>query len=193
MRKPVVLITGAGGEIGHGLVTRLAGAGIADHHARRQPARRVAGAAGATRVHRVDHRRRPARSHARGVRGRARLPPRGAALDAVGVHAGDGASRQRRGHAQPARVRAARRASRTAGRCCSSIRRRSPPTACPSLETKMRAGAVTEDQFAHADDDVRVQQAVLRAARTLLRDSTTSSCRPTRSAAVDFRCVRFPG
>src|SRR6476661_4176162 len=27
MRKPVVLITGAGGEIGHGLVTRLAGAG----------------------------------------------------------------------------------------------------------------------------------------------------------------------
>src|SRR5437868_7261829 len=27
MRKPVVLITGAGGEIGHGLVTRLASAG----------------------------------------------------------------------------------------------------------------------------------------------------------------------
>jgi NAD(P)-dependent dehydrogenase (short-subunit alcohol dehydrogenase family) len=27
MRKPVVLITGAGGEIGHGLVTRLAAAG----------------------------------------------------------------------------------------------------------------------------------------------------------------------
>src|SRR5262249_41161034 len=29
MRKPVVLITGAGGEIGHGLVTRLAAAGSA--------------------------------------------------------------------------------------------------------------------------------------------------------------------
>jgi len=28
MRKPVVLITGAGGEIGHGLVTRLAAAGL---------------------------------------------------------------------------------------------------------------------------------------------------------------------
>src|SRR2546422_4145467 len=27
MRKPVVLITGAGGEIGHGLVTRLSGSG----------------------------------------------------------------------------------------------------------------------------------------------------------------------
>ena len=27
MRKPVVLITGAGGEIGHGLVTRLAASG----------------------------------------------------------------------------------------------------------------------------------------------------------------------
>src|SRR4029077_16064395 len=29
MRKPVVLITGAGGEIGHGLVTRLSAAGLA--------------------------------------------------------------------------------------------------------------------------------------------------------------------
>src|SRR5438309_249532 len=29
MRKPVILITGAGGEIGHGLVTRLAAAGAA--------------------------------------------------------------------------------------------------------------------------------------------------------------------
>ena len=28
MRKPVVLITGAGGEIGHGLVTRLSAAGL---------------------------------------------------------------------------------------------------------------------------------------------------------------------
>ena len=27
MRKPVILITGAGGEIGHGLITRLAGTG----------------------------------------------------------------------------------------------------------------------------------------------------------------------
>jgi NAD(P)-dependent dehydrogenase (short-subunit alcohol dehydrogenase family) len=27
MRKPVILITGAGGEIGHGLVTRLSAAG----------------------------------------------------------------------------------------------------------------------------------------------------------------------
>ena len=27
MRKPVVFITGAGGEIGHGLVTRLSGSG----------------------------------------------------------------------------------------------------------------------------------------------------------------------
>ena len=58
MRKPVVLITGAGGEIGHGLVTRLAGRRLADHHARRQPARRLARAAGGARVHRVDHRRR---------------------------------------------------------------------------------------------------------------------------------------
>ncbi|MCK7488911.1 MAG: hypothetical protein MZU79_00660 [Anaerotruncus sp.] len=45
MRKPVVLITGAGGEIGHGLISSLAaGRQPRRHHARREPARAGAGA-----------------------------------------------------------------------------------------------------------------------------------------------------
>jgi nucleoside-diphosphate-sugar epimerase len=63
----------------------------------------------------------------------------------------------------------------------------------PSLEAKMQAGAGDRGPVRAADDDVRVQQAVLRAARPLLRDGTTSSCRPTRSGASISGCVRFPG
>ena len=100
-----------------------------------------AGAARVARVHRVDHRREPARADAGRVRGRPRLSSGGAALDARRVHAADRAPRQRRGHAQPARVRAAPgRVARPAGRR-SSIRRRSPPTGCPISTTKTRGRA----------------------------------------------------
>ena len=185
MRKPVVLITGAGGEIGHGLVTRLAGVRIADRHARRQPARRVAGAARRARVHRIDHRRRPARAHARGVRGRSRLPPRGAAVDARGVHAGDRASRQRRGHAQPARVRAAPgRIARPPGRLRLSVvdrrvrpagprRRRRAPAACAKTSTRIRRRCTGATSCTASSSAATTR-------------GTTSSCRPTRVAARRF-------
>ena len=39
----------------------------------------------------------------------------------------------------------------------------------PDLETKAKAGKVREEEFNTPDDDVRLQQAVLRAARPLLR------------------------
>jgi threonine 3-dehydrogenase len=63
VRKPVVLITGAGGEIGHGLITRLADQGnsgrsspsISRGWSRSWPARR-------SRGHRLDPRSRPARA-----------------------------------------------------------------------------------------------------------------------------------
>ena len=42
MRRPVTLVTGAGGEIGHGLITRLAQARPADRHRRHRAARSVA-------------------------------------------------------------------------------------------------------------------------------------------------------
>ena len=40
VRTPVTLVTGAGGEIGHGLITRLAGSAPSDRHHRHRAARR---------------------------------------------------------------------------------------------------------------------------------------------------------
>ncbi len=149
MRKPVVLITGAGGEIGHGLVTRLAGAGSLIITLDVSPLDAIAGAARDPRVHRIDHRRGAARARPRGVRSRPRLPSGGAAVDAFRVHAGHRASRQRRGDAQPARVRAAPgRVARPAGHLHLSLVDRGLRT-CPISRPRRAPGAVTEDQFAH--------------------------------------------
>ncbi len=53
----------------------------------------------------------------------------------------------------------------------------------PDLDTKTRAGKVKEDEWIASDDDVRVQQAVLRAARAGTTRGTTSSSRPSARAA----------
>ena len=179
MRKPVILITGAGGEIGHGLVTRLADVGSRDHHARRDAARRDAGAARAPRVHRIDYRHQPARSHARRVRGRSRLSPRRAALDAGRVHAG----RPRTTSTSRARSTCSSsrsgRASRTAGRSCSSIRRRSRRTGCRDLDdedARRAASARTSSRTRRRCTGATSCTASSSAATT---PGTTSSCRPT--------------
>ena len=178
IRKPVVLITGADGEIGHGLITRLARDGTReDRHARRQPARARAGTPGSARVHGLDPRHLAARTNPGGIRGGARLPPGGAALDALGVHAADGASRQRRGHAEPARVRAARRGvARATGRLRLSLVdcRLRPAGPRDAGQRRARAGRRVDP----SGDDVWLQQAVLRAARARTTRGTTSSSPP---------------
>ena len=64
----------------------------------------------------------------------------------------------------------------------------------PDLETQGARGQGPEDEWNVPDHDVRLQQALLRAPRPLLRRATTSSSPPRRSSGkVDFRCVRFPG
>ena len=64
----------------------------------------------------------------------------------------------------------------------------------PSLDAKQRRRPRARGPVHASDDDVRVQQAVLRAARPTTTRITTSSCRPSRvSGRVDFRAVRFPG
>ena len=109
----------------------------------------------------------------------------------VRVHAGHGASRQRRRHAQPARVRAAAgRIARPAGAVRLSLVDRRLRAARPRGEG--RAGARPRGRVRASDDDVRVQQAVLRAARALLRAVTTSSCRPTRFRASISAASGFP-
>ena len=149
MRKPVVLITGAGGEIGHALVARLAASGHAiitldvnplDPTLAPLVAREFTGSITDASLLDRDPRR---------VRGRLRVPPGRAAVDARRVHAGHRAPRQRRGHAEPARVRAeAGRIARPAGRA-SSTPRRSRPTACRTSRPRRAAGRVREDEYPH--------------------------------------------
>ena len=181
MRKPVVFITGAGGEIGHGLIDRLAASGRrrssrstsrrSMRRSRRQVQREFIGSildSGA------------ARTDPGGVRSRSRLPPGRAALHALGVHA------------DRARTRST---SRARSRCSSSRRRRPSRTAAPScflypssiaayglpdLGTKSARRTGARGRIQPSDDDVRREQAVLRAARDATTRGTTSSWPPNR-------------
>ena len=196
MRKPVVLITGASGEIGHGLIERLRPTTAArDRHARRHAARarrsRARCSARSTGSI-LDHAR--ARAHPRGVRGRSHLSSRRAALDAVRVLAGDGAPGQRRGHAESARVRAARgRVARPARRRF-SIRRRLPPTGCRRSRRKRRAGRVREDRTGRMPTTMYGCNKLYceQLGRYYARHYKQLSAEP-QSGRVDFRAVRFPG
>ena len=131
VRKPVVLITGASGEIGHGLIERLSRDGrrpIVTLDLKRPRAR--PGRARPAAVRGLDPRRQPARAHPVGVRGGPRVPPRGAPLHAGRVHARRprtrSTSRARCGCWSSRR----RRASRTGGPSSSCTRARSRPTGC---------------------------------------------------------------
>ncbi len=169
MRKAVVLITGAGGEIGHALVRGLADSDASIITLDVNPLDAKAGAARPPRVHRFDHRRDLLDRDARGVRGRLRVSPRRAALDARRVHAGHRASCQRRRARSTCSSSRRSRANRTAGRSCfiypSSIA--DLRAAGPRDEGARRARA--RGRRSASDDDVRVQQAVLRGAGPLLR------------------------
>ncbi len=63
MRKPVIFITGAGGEIGHGLITRLAETGRPIVTLDLAPLDSTLAPLVAARVPRIDSRRGPARAH----------------------------------------------------------------------------------------------------------------------------------
>ncbi len=188
IRKPVVLITGAGGEIGHGLIAQLAADGRA---------------AGRSRSTSTRSSRRSGKMVQREFTGSIMdkpllermlsefevddgLPPRGAAVDAIGVHAGDGAPGQRRRHAEPARVLAARgRVARPAGDVSLSLVDRRLRAAGSRDQAARRQGEGRRLQ--HAVDDVRLQQAVLRATGPLLREVLQAA---GRRVAVGPR--RFP-
>ena len=113
----------------------------------------------------------------------------GPALDARRVHARGGAPGQRRRHAQPARIRAARGGvARPAGRLHVSVVDRRVRPAGPRHQDARGQGE--GGRVGAPDDDVRLQQAVLRAARALLRAATTSSSRPSAraDASISARC-----
>jgi threonine 3-dehydrogenase len=190
MRKPVVLITGAGGEIGHGLVTRLAGAGsiitldVSPLDASLAPlvAREFTGSITDTslldrmlaefEVDRIFHLAAllstrseftPVTAHHVNVEGTLNLL--------------EFAQRQGESHGRPVTFIYP-----------SSI----AAYGLPDLEAKARAGAVTENQYAlpttmYGCNKLYCEQLGHYYARHYKQLSADAIAR------VDFRCVRFPG
>src|SRR5258708_6388840 len=191
MRKPVVLITGAGGEIGHGLVTRLSAAGSplctvdgspVDPSLAPHVTREFTGSITDTglldrmiaefEVDRVFHLAAllstrseftPVAAHHVNVEGTLNLL--------------EFAQRQGESHGRPVLFIYP-----------SSI----AAYGLPDLETKMRGGAVTEDQYAHpitmyGCNKLYCEQLGAYYARHYKQLSADAHPR------VDFRCVRFPG
>src|SRR3954467_11366368 len=191
MRKPVVLITGAGGEIGHGLVTRLSASGSPiitldvsplDASLAGLVARESRGSItdlsllermlAEFEVDRVFHLAAllstrseftPVAAHHVNVEGTLNLL--------------EFAQRQGESHGRPVIFVYP-----------SSI----AAYGLPSLDAKARAGAVTEDQFAHPTtmygcNKLYCEQLGAYYARYYKRLSADAIAR------VDFRCVRFPG
>jgi nucleoside-diphosphate-sugar epimerase len=191
MRKPVVLITGAGGEIGHGLVARLSGTGspiitldVSPLDAMLAPlvAREFTGSItdrnllermlAEFEVDRVFHLAAllstrseftPVAAHHVNVEGTLNLL--------------EFAQRQGESHGRPV---------------CFIYPSSIAAYGLPDLATKMRAGAVTEDEFAHPTtmygcNKLYCEQLGAYYARRYKQLSADAHPR------VDFRCVRFPG
>src|SRR5437773_8472976 len=191
MRKPVVLITGAGGEIGHGLVTRLAGSGSPiitldvtplDRSLAPLVAREFIGSI--TDISLLD--RVLAEFEVERVFHLAALLSARAEFTPVTAHHVnvegtlnllEFAQRQGESHGRPVLFIYP-----------SSI----AAYGLPDLETKMRAGAVTEDQYAHPTtmygcNKLYCEQLGDYYAKHYKQLSADAIAR------VDFRCVRFPG
>src|SRR6476660_4997433 len=191
MRKPVVLITGAGGEIGHGLVTRLSGTGSPiitldvnplDSSLAPLVAREFTGSItdlsllermlAEFEVDRVFHLAAllstrseftPVAAHQVNVEGTLNLL--------------EFAQRQGESHGRPVIFIYP-----------SSI----AAYGLPSLEAKARAGSVTEDEFAHPTTMYGCNKLYCEQ----LGDYYTKHYKQLSAdaiARVDFRCVRFPG
>src|SRR5881227_1306542 len=191
MRKPVILITGAGGEIGHGLVTRLSASGASiitvdvsplDQSLTPRVAREFTGSItdrglldrvlAEFEVDRVFH-------LAALLSTRAEFTPMTAHhVNVEGtLNLLEFAQRQGESH----------------GRTVIFIYPSSIAAyGLPSLDAKARAGAVTEDQFAHPTtmygcNKLYCEQLGAYYARHYKQLSADAIAR------VDFRCVRFPG
>jgi len=191
MRKPVVLITGAGGEIGHGLVTHLAGSGspiitvdVSPLDASLAPLVTREFTGSVTDISLLD--RMLAEFEVERVFHLAALLSTRSEFTPVTAHHVnvegtlnllEFAQRQGESHGRPVLFIYP-----------SSI----AAYGLPTLEAKMRAGAVTEDQYAHPTtmygcNKLSCEQLGHYYARHYKQLSADAIGR------VDFRCVRFPG
>ena len=192
MRKPVVLITGAGGEIGHGLVTRLAASGAViitldvnplDATLAPLVSREFTGSITDTSL--LD--RMLAEFEVDCVFHLAALLSTRAEFTPVTAHHVnvegtlnllEFAQRQGESHGRP-----------VVFIYPSSI----AAYGLPDLETKARRGPRARGRVHAPDDDVRLQQAVLRGARPLLRAPLQAAVGRRARAASISAAVRFPG
>ena len=194
VRKPVVLITGASGEIGHGLIESLSRDGPAAHHHPRPEAPRARPRrARAAAVRGLDPRRQPARAHPVGVRGGPRLPPGGAPLDPGRVHAHDRAPGQRRGDAPNCWSSRRRRASRTGGPSSSSTPARSPPTACPTSRRRPAPAGWARTTGTSPPPCTAATSSTASTSGATTPGTTSSSRRRRCRARWTSARVRFPG
>ena len=192
MRTPVTLVTGAGGEIGHGLITRLAGTGrpiVTIDLAPLDPA--------------------PARLVHREFTGSitdANLLERVLAEFEVDLIFHLAALLSTRSEFTPITahhvnvegtltlLEFAQREGESHGRdrCSSSIPRRSPPTACPIWRPRRAPGASARTSGTRRGRCTAATSCTASTSAATTRGST-SSWRRTPTGRVDFRCVRFPG
>jgi len=191
MRKPVVLITGAGGEIGHGLVTRLAASGSLiitldvtplDSSLAPLVTRELTGSITDTNL--LD--RILAEFEVEQVFHLAALLSTRSEFTPVTAHHVnvDGTLNL---------LEFAQHEGESHGRPVTFVYPSSIAAyGLPDLEAKTRAGAVTEDQYAHPTtmygcNKLYCEQLGHYYSRHYKQLSADAACR------VDFRCVRFPG
>ena len=193
MRKPVVLITGAGGEIGHGLIDRLSPSAPRHRHARRRAARR-------RRSRRWSIARSPARSSTAALLERilaeyqVELVFHLAALLSTRSEFTPVTAHQVNVEGTLNLLEFAQHEAESHGRPVVFIYPSSIAAyGLPDVATKARGRPRQGGRVDASDDDVRVQQAVLRAARPLLRAVLQAAGGGAAAGRVDFRCVRFPG
>ena len=163
------------------------------HHAGREPARACAGQARAARVRRVDSRPCAPRAHHVRIRDRRGVPPGGAAVHALGVHAAHRTPGER-GRARSDLLEFAQREAESHGRPVVFLYPSSIAAyGLPSLDEKRRAGRIAEDAYNTPSTMYGCNKLYCeQLGRYYARFYKQLSAAP-QAGKVDFRCVRFPG
>ena len=142
-------------------------------------------------LHRRHLRSRPPRTPPRDVRDHRDLPPRGAPLDTLGVHSRDRPRRQRRRHDESAEARGRAGAQPRDARALRLplVHRRLRP-ARPADQGER--GRRPRGRAPQPDHHVRLQQALLRAPRSLLRQSLPPARRGPHPGAARLPVPPLP-
>ena len=193
MRKPVVLITGAGGEIGHGLIDRLAGRGDRavvtidisrlDDSIAGKVDREVTGSI----LDRALLERLMAEYEIDLIFHLAALLSTRSEFTPVAAH-------QVNVEGTLSLLEFAQHEAESHGRAVVFIYPSSIAAyGLPDLETKQRTGKVSEDQYLHPTTMYGCNKLYCELLGTYYARHYKQLAAETHSSRVDFRCVRFPG